>query len=79
MESENPREKTAQNPPALAQNDAKIIAGKREKTTQNEAQNPRKTVFVGMSGGVDSSLSAALLQAQDYDVVGVYMKNWTED
>jgi tRNA-uridine 2-sulfurtransferase len=36
-----------------------------------------KTVYVGMSGGVDSSLTAALLNEQDYKVVGVYMKNWT--
>ncbi|MBB1562342.1 tRNA 2-thiouridine(34) synthase MnmA [Candidatus Saccharibacteria bacterium] len=36
-------------------------------------------VFVGMSGGVDSSLTAALLQEQDYRVTGVYMKNWTQD
>lgn len=42
--------------------------------------NPKNTkVIVGMSGGVDSSVSALILQQQGFQVEGLFMKNWEED
>lgn len=41
--------------------------------------NSREKIIVGMSGGVDSSVSAWLLQQQGYAVEGLFMKNWEEE
>ena len=43
------------------------------------AENAKKKVIIGMSGGVDSSVSAFILQQQGYQVEGLFMKNWEED
>lgn len=52
---------------------------KERKRVEIMKKNNHKKVFVGMSGGVDSSVAAFLLKKQEYDVVGIFMKCFNVD
>lgn len=43
------------------------------------SKNKNQKVFVGLSGGVDSSVTATILKQQGYDVVGVFIRTWQPD
>jgi tRNA-uridine 2-sulfurtransferase len=55
------------------------VSPKQRLLATGQAGGVKPLVFVGVSGGVDSSVAAALLKDQGYKVVGVFIRTWTPD
>jgi len=55
------------------------VSPKQRVFATGQAGGDKSVVFVGVSGGVDSSVAAALLKDQGYNVVGVFIRTWTPD
>ncbi|MBC7682898.1 MAG: tRNA 2-thiouridine(34) synthase MnmA, partial [Ferruginibacter sp.] len=45
----------------------------------NDKRHSKQRIVVGLSGGVDSAVTAYLLKQQGHEVVGIFMKNWEDD
>src|SRR5690606_32102564 len=63
----------------FADEPARILIGGLDEERKLMAGNANTRVVVAMSGGVDSSVAAALLVEQGYDVIGMMMRLWSEE
>ena len=58
---------------------AGVPADRTDDRAAHEHPRARKRIVVGLSGGVDSAVTRALLKQQGHEVVGIFMKNWEDD